>query len=114
MSSFEKGIEGEQQACDYLKGLGMRILCTRYRADGGEVDIIARKGDTLHFVEVKYRPHSRLGTGLAAIDEDKRKRLFRASKAYLKGRAPGARWQLDHLEITRAGVCLREDTARQS
>ena len=112
MNSYGSGIEGEEQACAYLRAMGMQVLRTRYRADGGEIDIIARDGDVIRFAEVKYRPQSRLGAGMAAIDEDKRQRLWRAAKAYLKETGPGASWQIDLIEITRAGVYLIEDAAR--
>lgn len=113
MSSYERGLEGEKLACAYLESIGIRVISRRYRADGGEVDIIGQQGRTLHFVEVKYRPDSRLGAGLMNIDQNKRRRLFSASKAYLKKNKPGLPWQIDYLEITRAGVRLILDTARQ-
>ena len=112
MSSYHSGLEGEEQACYYLKAMGMQVLCMRYRADGGEIDIIASDGGKIRFTEVKYRPQSRLGAGIAVIDEDKRRRLLRAAKAYLKEKRPGASWQIDLIEITRAGVYLIEDAAR--
>lgn len=113
MSSYERGLEGEREACRYLESLGMSIVCRRFRAEEGEVDVIARQGKTLHFVEVKYRPQGRLGSGLSAIDNEKRRRLYGACKAYLRTQKPGLAWQIDHLEITRAGVHLAFDTARQ-
>ena len=79
MSSYQSGLEGEEQACSYLKAMGMQVLCMRYRADGGEIDIIASDGGKIRFTEVKYRPQSRLGAGIAVIDEDKRRRLLRAA-----------------------------------
>ncbi len=113
MSSYERGLKGEEEACRYLESLGMSIVCRRFRAEEGEVDVIARRGKTLHFVEVKYRPEGRLGSGLAAIDEEKRRRFYAACKAYLRAQGSVLAWQIDHLEITRAGVQLAIDTARQ-
>ena len=113
MSSHNRGLEGENKACAYLRGMGMRVIATRYRGGGGEIDVIAKDGDALRFVEVKYRPDSRLGAGMAAIDSDKRARLYKAAKTYLKETRSSLPWQIDLMEITRAGVLLFEDAARE-
>ena len=47
MSSYHSGLTGEELASANLRGLGLRVMKTRYRADGGEIDIIARDGDVL-------------------------------------------------------------------
>lgn len=112
MSSYRTGIEGEEQACAYLRTMGMQVLRTRYRAAGGEIDIIAKDFSVLRFVEVKYRPDSRLGAGIAAIDEDKRERLYRAAREYVKVTGSKTAWQIDLMEITRAGVRMIEDAVR--
>ena len=41
MSSYHSGLTGEELASAHLRGLGLRVIKTRYRADGGEIDIIA-------------------------------------------------------------------------
>jgi len=51
----KRGRGAETLACWYLRLLGWRILARRARVPGGEVDIIARRGRTLAFVEVKAR-----------------------------------------------------------
>ena len=51
----KRGRSGETLACWYLRLKGWRILARRARVPGGEVDIIARRGSTLAFVEVKAR-----------------------------------------------------------
>ena len=56
MNSDSLGRQGEEQACDYLRSRGVQVLQTRYRAADGEIDIIARDGAVLCFIEVKYRP----------------------------------------------------------
>ncbi len=53
------GRRGEQIAVRLLRSLGMEILCRNYRCAAGELDIVARDGATLVFVEVKTRtPHA--------------------------------------------------------
>lgn len=98
-------------ACDYLRGLGMRILDTRFRADGGEIDIVAANKDKLRFVEVKFRPNGRLGCGVALVDNDKRRRVHHAAKAYIKQKRYKFAWQFDIIEISRAGIYYIEDAA---
>ena len=51
----KRGRGAETLACWYLRAKGWRILARRVRVPGGEVDIVARRGRTLAFVEVKAR-----------------------------------------------------------
>ena len=51
----KRGRRAERLACWYLRLKGWRILAQRARVPGGEVDIVARRGRTLAFVEVKAR-----------------------------------------------------------
>jgi putative endonuclease len=52
----QRGRGAETLACWYLRLKGWQILARRARVAGGEVDIVARRGRTLAFVEVKARP----------------------------------------------------------
>lgn len=60
---------------------GYRILARRYSAAGGEIDIVARRGDVIAFVEVKARPG--LEEAAVAISEGKRRRMSQAARAWL-------------------------------
>ena len=74
-----QGRRGESLASWYLWLMGWRILATRQRIGAGEVDIVARKGRTVAFVEVKWR-----STGAAldeAIDARRLRRVARAAEA---------------------------------
>ena len=53
--AYRYGISAEKLASWYLRFKGYRILAERYRNGGGEIDIVARKGNTLVAVEVKAR-----------------------------------------------------------
>jgi putative endonuclease len=57
----EIGRKGEELALRHLKRLGYRIVEQNYRCPLGEVDIVAREGDTLVFVEVKTRRYRSYG-----------------------------------------------------
>ena len=107
MSQYQAGLLGEGLAAEYLKQRGYRLVSRRYRGRLGEVDLIASRGQTLFFIEVKFRPKGRLGTGLLAIDADKRRRMKLTAQDYLKQRP--SRYQIGCLEITRAGVWFYPD-----
>jgi len=78
------GNRGEEAAARYLSGRGLRILERGYRARCGEIDLIAREGEELVFVEVKTRHSLRFGDPLEAVTETKRRRIIRAASLYLQ------------------------------
>lgn len=94
------GEGGERRAAEHLQARGYEILACNYRVSGGEVDIIARTGDTLVFVEVKTRTGAACGAGREAVDAAKRGRIALAAQAYLQqvGGEPSCRF--DVIEIT--------------
>jgi putative endonuclease len=77
------GKSGEDLACDELTGRGYAILARRYRIRGGEIDIIARDGPTVVFVEVKARSGHDFGDGAEAITRFKRRRMAAIALDYL-------------------------------
>ncbi|MDR2068187.1 MAG: YraN family protein [Holosporaceae bacterium] len=82
MSSTEyKGIFGELTAALLLTIKGYIILARRYKTSCGEIDIIARKGDVIAFVEVKYRKS--LTKCYEAIRNKQIRRIVRASEIFL-------------------------------
>jgi putative endonuclease len=74
---------GENLACDELARRGYAIVARRYRRREGEVDIVARDGRTLVFVEVKARDGRRFGEGAEAVTAAKRRRIVRLAMDYL-------------------------------
>ena len=83
--STEKGKKAEDKAARYLRLRGYRILDRNKRLARGELDIVAARGDTLAFVEVKLRPDRE--SGLLAVTADKQKRLHSAAAAWLAAHA---------------------------
>ena len=77
------GISGEDVACDELRRRGYAILARRFRTRVGELDIIARDGPTLVFVEVKARATARYGRGADAVTWAKRRRLTRMAEEFI-------------------------------
>jgi putative endonuclease len=83
------GEYGEELACRELERRGYAILARRYRTRRGEIDIVAKDGDALVFVEVKTRSDTRFGGPLAAITSDKQRRLTRMALDYLSRHGTG-------------------------
>jgi putative endonuclease len=78
------GQGGEEVAARYLKSLGFRIVAVRYRTPLGEIDLIARDGDCLVFVEVKTRRSTDAGAPFEAVGPAKQAQLTRLALAYLR------------------------------
>src|SRR6476646_8056881 len=77
------GKMGEDLACDELHRRGYAILARRYRRRGGELDIVARDGPTIVFVEVKGRASLDYGAGGDAVTALKRRRMAAVALDYL-------------------------------
>ena len=75
---------GETEAAEYLESLGYKILERNYKNKIGEIDIIARDGDTLVFVEVKTRSSNGFGYGREAVDFKKQNKIRMTATVYLK------------------------------
>lgn len=94
------GKAGEDLACEELSRCGYEILARRYRRRGGELDIIARDGATVVFVEVKTRDGRAFGDGGEAITPIKRRRMARLALDYLtRHRLTGSPCRFDVVSI---------------
>ena len=71
----ELGKSGEDRAADELERRGYAILARRYRTKHGEIDIVARDGETTVFVEVKARASADFGTAAEAVTRCKQRRV---------------------------------------
>jgi putative endonuclease len=79
----ELGKKGELLAIDFLKEKGFKILETNFRLEKDEIDIIAKDGEILVFVEVKTRSTSNYGEPEIAVGDKKVEFLLRAAENYL-------------------------------
>ena len=77
------GLEGEELAAGFLAEKGYQILERNYRFGRYEVDIIARHGDTIVFVEVKSRKNINFGEPEIFVSRRKQAFLFTAANHYL-------------------------------
>jgi putative endonuclease len=80
------GRQGEDMAHRHLQRAGLVVVARNYRTPGGsaEVDLIAREGEQLVFVEVKTRETDEFGSPERAIDSVKRDKIRRAALNYLR------------------------------
>jgi len=79
----ERGAQAEQAACDHLRAQGLKLHSRNYRCRSGEIDLIMRDGETLVFVEVRYRSSNRFGGAAASVDAAKQQKLIRAAQTFL-------------------------------
>lgn len=77
------GISGENLACEALTRLGYAILARRYRTRVGEIDIVARDGGTVVFIEVKTRTSERFGRPADAVTAWKQRRIVLMAEHFL-------------------------------
>ncbi|HET7452837.1 MAG TPA: YraN family protein [Thermoanaerobaculia bacterium] len=85
------GARGEDLAVAALRESGYRILERNFRTPVGEIDVIAEEGDTLCFVEVKWRRGTGTGHPAEAVTVEKQRRIARAAEWYLARRRGPAR-----------------------
>lgn len=78
------GAWGEEQAAEYLRLQGMKILQRNYRTPVGEIDIIAKNKKFLVFVEVKTRRGVAFGSPQEAVGERKQRQIIRTCQWYLQ------------------------------
>ena len=82
-SRIGTGKNGEELAVQYLEKQGYIIVARNYRLRIGEIDIIARDGEFLVFVEVKTRRSNRFGSPFEAVDFRKQQQIIRVARMYL-------------------------------
>jgi putative endonuclease len=78
-----RGLWAQQRAKNYLVAQGLRFVAENVGYRCGELDLIMADGDSLVFVEVRWRVSKRFGGALASVTRRKRQRLIRAAQCYL-------------------------------
>lgn len=86
---------GEEAAVGLLLQRGYQIVGRNVRMPGGEIDVVARDGDVVVFVEVKARISKRFGSAVSAVDARKRRTLRRLASEWLQLFAPRAHARFD-------------------
>jgi len=83
MKTRETGNKAELLAAKRLKRLRYKILERNFSSRYGEIDIIARDGEYIVFVEVRYRHSEEHGSGAETVDIYKRKKIIKTAEYYL-------------------------------
>jgi putative endonuclease len=81
VAAFRVGLSAESRAAALLAAKGYRIVARRFRTPVGEIDIVARRGNVLIFVEVKARP--RLDDAAFAVTDRGKRRIVAAAEMWL-------------------------------
>lgn len=79
--SYDRGLRAERWAGLIMRAKGFQILTTRYKAQGGEIDLVCRQDDVLVFLEVKYR--ATLDDALWSITPRNQSRIVAAASHYI-------------------------------
>jgi len=104
-----KGGAAEEAAARFLSRKGLQVLARNYRTRLGEIDLVAREGETLVFVEVRLRSSARFGGAAESVDPRKRMRIASAARHFLArlGREPACRFDVVTLDGDDVGEWLR-------
>jgi len=94
------GRRGERLAARLLRDLGVDVLVRNYRCPAGEIDLVARDGDTFCFVEVKTRRRPGRARPADALRGAQRRRIVRAAHRYLRETGwPPVPYRFDIVEL---------------
>ena len=77
------GDHAERHACRYLQRHGLTLLQRNFRCRGGEIDLVMRHGDSLVFVEVRYRRRTGFGRAVETVSVFKQRRIIHCAQFYL-------------------------------
>ena len=94
-----RGDKAEQQACKHLQSQGLKLLEKNFSTKAGEVDLIMRDGETLVFVEVRYRKNTDFGGAAASVTTKKQQRIIKAALAYQQKHMPQSSMRFDVVAI---------------
>ena len=94
------GDAGEELAVRALQARGLIIVARNYRCTAGEMDVIARDGDALVFVEVKTRRGDQFGTAAEAVNARKQQKLIDVAETYLQAQQlDDVDWRIDVVAV---------------
>lgn len=84
--NIDFGATSEESACLFLKKNGYKVLEKNYRTKSGEIDIIAKDGTTVCFIEVKSRSSCKFGLPQEAVSFKKQQRIVKSAEYFLKSK----------------------------
>jgi putative endonuclease len=111
------GRRGEEIAARRLEAEGYRVLTRNYRCPYGEVDLVAKEGDCLVFVEVRTRRGDEWGTPEESVTKAKQLRLLKVAQNYLDEHGSwDVDWRVDvvAIDVDERGRVRRLDVVRDA
>ena len=100
MTTFETGRRAEAAAARFLEAKGCEIVAQNWRTRWCEIDIIASRGNTIYFCEVKYRRGQAQGSGLDYITEAKLARMRFAAESWVHAHTWRGAYELCAIEVS--------------
>lgn len=82
-NNYIKGRDGENTACEYILKRNFEIVENNYRSPFGEIDIIAKDGEYIVFIEVKFRNDLSHGYPREAVGKGKQKNIIKTAEYYI-------------------------------
>lgn len=107
-SNLQTGKVGEEIAREYLKKKGYGIIEQNYKTKYAEIDLVAKKGNELIFVEVRTKKGDNFGTPEETIDKRKMRKLWGNARAYVARK----RWQGPY-RVDAVCIILRYDNTME-
>lgn len=100
MSNFETGHTAEQYAAQFIAEQGYTIVAVNWKRPRCEIDIVAKKSKTIHFIEVKHRKNNNQGTGFDYITPKKQQQMAFAAELWVSENAWTGPYLLGAIELT--------------
>ncbi|MDD7704548.1 YraN family protein [Campylobacter sp.] len=102
--NYNFGFEAENRACEYLHSLGYNIIERNFHSKFGEIDIIAKRADMLHFIEVKAT--NTTNSAIYRITPAKMRKILRTIEFYFLRKGIMCAYEIDALCIDKDKVEL--------
>lgn len=83
LTTREKGQTVEEMVCQYLEQQGLQCIIKNYLSPMGEIDLIMQHGDTVAFIEVRYRSDPKFIDPLETITPTKQKKIIKTANHFL-------------------------------
>lgn len=98
-STKQIGDAGESLATQRLQGVGYLIVDRNFRTRFGEIDIIAKDGNDLVFIEVKTKSNDYFGTAAEMITKRKLEKIIKTAETYILANKIDSTWRIDAVLI---------------
>ena len=105
---FNSGKASENAAAKHLKKCGYKILERNYRKNYGEIDIVAKRGENIAFVEVKTRKSDSFGTPSEFVSISKQKKIIKTAYTYIQENNLDAEFTFDIVEVYTNGIKIKD------